>query len=109
MSISEQVLGRHATWVHIRLAATWCLRIMSSFVCPPAFHSFLIYRNVLYPWQGVCVLIVFHIYLTLTLLACGHGLVSLTYLTYACESLARGRQYSSDYAPAGRQMPQCRR
>ena len=31
----------------------------------------------------------FHIYLSLTLLACGHGLVSLTYLTYACESLAR--------------------
>jgi len=65
---------------------------------------------------GVCVLIVIHIYLTLTLLACGHGLVPLTYLTYACESLARGMQYSSDctcIAPAegiknGRQMPQCR-
>ena len=37
----------------------------------------------------------FHIYLTLTLLACGHGLVPLTYLTYACESLAWGMQYSS--------------
>jgi hypothetical protein len=68
---------------------------------------------------GVSVLIVFHIYLTLTLLACGHGLVPLTYLTYACESLAWGMQYSSYlfvrvHHPAegikiGRQMPRCRK